>query len=66
MLSEEQKNALREVLLSKSVGELINIIINTQEELEEAKQIRRRFSQIQNLLKDPDERNGRGRPRKEQ
>lgn len=66
MLSEEQKNALREVLLGKSVGELINIIINTQEELEEAKQIRRRFSQIRNLLKDPDERNGRGRPRKEQ
>lgn len=64
MLSEEQKNALRETLYNKSVRELVEMLIVAQEELEEAKQIRRRFSQIKNLLKDPEERSKPGRPKK--
>lgn len=64
-MSPEHKQALTEVLMGKSVGELINIIINTQEELEEAKLVRRRLKQIQNLCREPEERNPRGRPRKE-
>lgn len=64
MLSEEQKNALRETLYNKSVRELVEMLIIAQEELEEAKQIRRRFSQIKNLLKDPEERSKPGRPKK--
>lgn len=63
MLSEEQKNALRETLYNKSVRELVEMLIVMQEEVEEAKQIRRRFKQIQNLLKDPEERQRPGRPR---
>lgn len=64
MLTEEKKNALVETLMSKSVRELINIIIEQQEEIEEAKQIRRRFKQIVNLCLEPDERAKRGRPKK--
>lgn len=63
MLSEEQKHAMREALMSKSVRELINIIIEQQEDIEAARQIRRRFMQIRNLLLDPEERKRPGRPR---
>ena len=65
-MTEEQKNALRENLLSKSVRELINIIIEQQEDIEEARQIRRRFTQIKNLLRDPEERSKPGRPSKKE
>lgn len=64
MLSEEQKNALRETLYNKSIRELVEMLIAMQEEVDEAKQIRRRFKQIQNLLKDPEERRKPGRPSK--
>lgn len=64
-MTPDQKNALRENLMGKSVRELINIIIEQQEDIEEARQIRRRFAQIQNLLKDPDQRSKPGRPRKD-
>ena len=63
-MTDEQKNTLRENLLGKSVRELIEMLIQAQEEVEEAKQIRRRFSQIKNLLLDPDERKRPGRPSK--
>lgn len=65
MLTDAQKDALRENLLGKSVRELIEMLIQAQEDIEEAKQIRRRFAQIQNLLKDPDQRSKPGRPRKD-
>ena len=65
IMTPEQKDALRENLLGKSVRELIEMLIQAQEEIEEAKQIRRRFAQIQNLLKDPDQRSKPGRPRKD-
>ena len=55
-MTEDQKNALRENLLGKSVRELIEMLIVAQEEIEEAKKVRRRFKQIKNLLKDPEER----------
>lgn len=61
--SEEQKNTLRETLYNKSVRELVEMLIAMQEEVDEAKQIRRRFKQIQNLLKDPEERRKPGRPK---
>ena len=64
-MTPEQKDALRENLLSKSVRELIEMLIQAQDEIDEAKQIRRRFAQIQNLLKDPDQRSKPGRPRKD-
>ena len=63
-MTEDQKQALKEILLTKSVGELINIIITNQEELEEAKQIRRRLMQIRNLCLNPEERRKPGRPPK--
>jgi hypothetical protein len=65
IMTPDQKNALRENLLGKSVRELIEMLIQAQEEVEEAKQIRRRFVQIQNLLKDPDQRRKPGRPSKD-
>lgn len=64
-MTPDQKDALRENLLGKSVRELIEMLIQAQEEIEEAKQIRRCFMQIQNLLKDPDERRKQGRPKKD-
>lgn len=63
MLSEEHKNALRETLYNKSIRELVEMLIAMQEEVDEAKQIRRRFKQIQNLLRDPEERRKPGRPK---
>ena len=63
-MTEEQKNAVRENLMNKSVRELITIIIEQQEEVEEAKTIRRRFMQIRNLVLEPEERRRQGRPRK--
>lgn len=64
-MTEEQKNAVRENLMNKSVRELISIIIQQQEEVEEAKSIRRRFMQIRNLVLEPEERRRQGRPRKD-
>lgn len=64
-MTEEQKNALRENLLNRSVGELISIIIEQREEVEEAKSLRRRFMQIRNLILEPEERRRQGRPRKD-
>lgn len=64
-MTDAQKDALRENLYNKSVRELVEMLIVAQEEVEEAKQIRRRFAQIQNLLKDPDQRSKPGRPRKD-
>lgn len=63
-MTPEEKNTLREILLGKSVKELIEMLVDAQEELQEAKQIRRRFNQIQNLLKDPQDRKKPGRPKK--
>lgn len=63
-MTEEQKNAVRENLMNKSVRELITIIIEQQEEVEEAKTIRRRFLQVRNLVLEPEERRRQGRPRK--
>lgn len=63
-MTPEQKDALRENLLGKSVRELIEMLIQAQEEIEEAKQIRRRFMQIRNLLLEPEERRKQGRPKK--
>lgn len=63
-MTEEQKNAVRENLMNKSVRELITIIIEQQEEVEEAKTIRRRFMQIRTLVLDKEERRRQGRPRK--
>ena len=62
-MTPEQRTALRENLFNKSVNELVETILDSYDELEEAKQIRRRFAQIKNLLKDPEERNRPGRPK---
>ena len=63
-MTEEQKAALRGQLYSKSIRELVEIVISAQEELEEAKLLRRRMMQIRNLCLDPDERRKPGRPKK--
>lgn len=62
-MTPEKKNEIKETLYNKSVRELVEMLIEMQEEVEEAKQIRRRFKQIQNLLLDPDERRRPGRPK---
>ena len=64
MMTEDQKNAIREMLYNKSVRELVEMLIDAQEELEEAKQLRRRMMQIRNLVLDPEERRKPGRPKK--
>ena len=63
-MTDDQKNAIRETLYNKSVRELVEMLIDAQEELEEAKQLRRRMMQIRNLVLDPDERRKPGRPKK--
>ena len=64
-MTPEQREAIRANLFNKSVNELVETILDCYDELEEAKQIRRRFAQIKNLLKDPEERKKPGRPKKE-
>ena len=64
MLTEDQKNALREQLYGKTVRELVEYIIQAQDELQEAKQLRRRMMQIRNLTLDPEDRRKPGRPKK--
>lgn len=65
MLTEDQKNALRENLMGRSVRELIEIIINQQEELQEAKEIRSTLMKVRNLVTPPELRRKQGRPRKD-
>lgn len=64
-MTPEQREAIRANLFNKSVNELVETILDCYDELEEAKRIRRRFKQIQNLLLDPEDRKKPGRPRKE-
>lgn len=64
-MTEEQRTALRENLYNKSVKELVEALLDSYDELEEAKKLRRRFMQIRNLLLDPEERKKPGRPKKE-
>ena len=64
-MTPEQRTAIRLNLYNKSVKELVETILDCYDELEEAKQIRRRFKQIQNLLLDPEDRKKPGRPKKE-
>ena len=64
-MTEDQKNALRENLYNRSVRELVEIIINQQEELQEAKEIRRTLMQVKNLVTPKSERRAPGRPRKD-
>lgn len=63
-MTDAEKQTLRESLLSRPVKELIEIIVEAQEELMEAKGLRRRLKQIENLCKDPEQRNKPGRPKK--
>lgn len=63
-MTPEQREAIRTNLFNKSVNELVEALLDSYDELEEAKQIRRRFKQIQNLLLDPEERKKPGRPKK--
>ena len=65
-MTPEQREAIRANLFNKSVNELVETILDCYDELEEAKQIRRRFAQIKNLLKDPEERSKPGRPPKKE
>ena len=64
-MTQEQKNAIRENLYNRSIRELVEIIINQQEELVEAKEIRRTLMQVRNLVTPKDERRKQGRPRKD-
>lgn len=64
-MTEEQKNALREMLYNKSVKELVDIIIQDQEEIQEAKQFRSIVIKVRNLVTPPEERRKPGRPRKD-
>ena len=66
MLSEDQKNARRELLYGKSVRELVEMIIQAEEELMEAKEIRRTLLQVRNLVTPKEERRKPGRPHKGQ
>lgn len=65
-MTPEQREAIRTNLFNKSVNELVEALLDSYDELEEAKQIRRRFKQIQNLLLDPDQRRKPGRPSKKE
>ena len=62
-MTPEKETALREYLLGKSVKELIDLIVAAQDELQEAKEIRRRLMMIRNICLDPEERRKPGRPR---
>ena len=60
----EEKQKLTEQLYKKPIGELIEMIIEAQEDLEEAKDIRKRLIQIRNIVLNQEERRRPGRPSK--
>lgn len=64
-MTEEEKKAYMETLYNKPVRELVEMIAQLQDDMEEYKQIRKRFKQILNLLKDPEDRKKPGRPKKQ-
>ena len=64
-MTEAEKKAYMETLYNKSVRELVEMIVQLQDDMEEYKQIRKRFKQILNLLKDPEDRKKPGRPKKQ-
>ena len=64
-MTPEQRTAIRENLYNKSVKELVEALLDSYDELEEAKKLRRRFLQIRNLVLEPEERKKPGRPKKE-
>lgn len=59
-----QEERMRQ-LLSKPVVELCEIILRLEEENAKVKEYRKRLVQIRNLALDPEERRGKGRPKKE-
>lgn len=65
-MTPEQEQAVRLNLLNKSVKELIDIIVSSYDELEEARSLRKRMVQIRNLVLEPEERRKPGRPSKEE
>ena len=64
-MTEEQKQARREYYYSKSIKELVEMLIEAEDELAEAKSYRTRLMKIRNLALQPEERNKPGRPKKE-
>jgi len=64
-MTEEQKNARRDFYYSKSIKELVDMLVEAEEELQEAKDLRRRIMQIRNIATPKDERRPQGRPKKE-
>ena len=63
-MTEEQRQALRDNLFNRPVRELVEMLIEAREELEETKSLRKRLTQIRNLVLEPEERRRPGRPRK--
>ena len=64
-MTEDQKQSLRDNLYNKTVRELVEIIVQAQEELIEAKEIRSTLMKVRNLVTPKEERNRPGRPRKD-
>ena len=64
MMTEEEIQARREVLMNKPLAELIEHTLHLEEQVLESKQIRKRMMMIRNLVLEPEERRQRGRPKK--
>ena len=64
-MTQEERNARYQKLMTQPVGVLIELIIKLEEENEKTRELRRRLMQIRNLATDPGERRPIGRPKKE-
>lgn len=62
----EDKDKRKSQLLTKPVGELIDIILEKEDEIEKMKDYRARLIKVRNLVTPPDQRRRQGRPSKDE
>lgn len=64
MTPEERQKRIAQ-LYQMPVNVLIELVVKLEEDVAETRDLRKRISAIRNLATDPEERRGKGRPRKE-
>lgn len=62
----EKRRARREQLLSKTINELVELIILLEEENEKTREYRAKLIKIRNLVVPDDEKRKKGRPTKDE
>lgn len=65
MENEERQNRYKQ-LMNQPVNTLIELIIKLEDDVKETREYRKRLMAIRNLATPPEERRGKGRPKKDE